>query len=441
MNKVKIKSVPGNRPERGQLLSCLSLCNVKCYKVHEIRNDGFILWCNSDTDVDVLFSKQCVAALKGVYCEPQLPPEVKVKRTVLLRRVDDIILGKREADITAELHERNNWLNIVDIYKFPNSPTIKLICATNEMAVKTLEWGVKLFDLSIPAANIVQEVFVNLVTCYRCYAIKDHQALSCNKPKEYRICSVCAMTGHTFRQCTATTKKCINCGGPHSTLAMSCPERKRFIKERKKAKVNQKSYSAAANSSQSHQKTRPTVGGSALMAKAFMCLTLSTMKNAKEPGSFERTLNHLLQANDLPSFSLGGIAPPTMRSLAQADVTTGSFDVPSSSGGTEDDEVLNNESLTETSTVSLNPTTIYKKKDTPEVTPNNLQHLFSTGSIVIDCPSGSESRNLEALSSSNIEVFSRRVNITELKPKEFDIKAGTSKVKRSQRNIGSSQST
>ena len=246
MNKVKIKCDPGKRPDRAKLLSILA-ANDKCFKVQEIKGDGYLVWCNSDADTDLLFSDHCRGALNTIQCEPQLPPEIKAKRTVILRQVDDSILGRNNEDIITELQGCNDWLKVADIYVFPSSPTMKIVCDTNEMATRALNNGVRLFNLSIPPTNIQQEKFINLLTCYRCYAIEDHQASSCGKSKEHKICSVCAMTGHTYKQCTSSTKKCINCGGAHTTLAMSCPERKRKTNEKKFLLKQHKSYADAAS--------------------------------------------------------------------------------------------------------------------------------------------------------------------------------------------------
>ena len=197
MNKVKIKCLQGKRPDRGKFLTTLSIHNVKCFKLQDISGDSYLVWCNSDTDIDLLFSNQCVETLRQINCEPQLPLEVKARRTVILRQVDESIIERSGNDIVAELQRCNSWLTLVDIYVFPKSPVVKLVCSTNEKATKILSSGVRMFNLSIPPVNIVQEEFVNLITCYRCYAVEDHQASSCTKPQEIKVCSVCAMAGHT----------------------------------------------------------------------------------------------------------------------------------------------------------------------------------------------------------------------------------------------------
>ena len=441
MNKVKIKCSVEIKPDRQKVLEVLSAHDVKCFKLHEMRGDGFLVWCNSDADTDKLFSVTCMEALKRLYCEPLLPPEVKARRTVILRHVDESILDRSSNDIIVEVQQRNKWLSLVDLYIFPNSPTIKLVCSTNEMAIKALNSGVLIFNLSIPAANIVQEEFVSLISCYRCYAIEDHQASSCTKPKEFKACSVCAMSGHTYRECTSNNRKCLNCGGGHSSLAMSCPERKRKVLEKKKLMKLNKSYATAAkpNSILFPSADQAQIKDNELLIKAYMCITLSTMKNHEDPGTFQHTLTHLLQANGLPNIVLGDISPPTMRCLIPVEESKNvNFDDSKVLSGNDTEITIpdNKKSLTSTAATEA---TIYKKKNTPLITPNNVHGLYAAGSILLDCQGSKEQECLLSLSSASKDQFDNNVTIIELKNKEFDQKAGLFRTRKSLRNFSSSQ--
>ena len=64
MNEVRIKSLPRKRPERDKLLSSLASFGIKCFKLQELKSDLFQVWCNFDSDVDLLFSDGCVKELK-----------------------------------------------------------------------------------------------------------------------------------------------------------------------------------------------------------------------------------------------------------------------------------------------------------------------------------------------------------------------------------------
>ena len=74
------------------------------------------------------------------------------------------------------------------------------------------------------------EKFVNVRICMRCYSFA-HVTKKCHKDRSYTVCSECSEGGHRFKECQNSTKKCLNCHGPHKTLALKCPERKKKIKE------------------------------------------------------------------------------------------------------------------------------------------------------------------------------------------------------------------
>ena len=68
-------------------------------------NELFVL-CNSAEDLDALFSATCISKLHTVGCKPDLSPDLKAKRSVILRRCDYQILNKKE-DIKTEIEKQN----------------------------------------------------------------------------------------------------------------------------------------------------------------------------------------------------------------------------------------------------------------------------------------------------------------------------------------------
>ena len=90
MIKVKIKYNRASMPTRETVVNITSRFNVKCIKLQQI-SDFFLLWCTSESDVDSIFSSECINALNVITCIPQLPSEMKAKRTVFLRQIDDLI--------------------------------------------------------------------------------------------------------------------------------------------------------------------------------------------------------------------------------------------------------------------------------------------------------------------------------------------------------------
>ena len=76
--------------------------------------------CNYEEDLDAIFSETCIAKLYTVGCKPVLPPDLKAKRSVILRRCDYQILNKKEEDIISEIEKQNACIRVRDIFKYEN---------------------------------------------------------------------------------------------------------------------------------------------------------------------------------------------------------------------------------------------------------------------------------------------------------------------------------
>jgi hypothetical protein len=73
-------------------------------------------------------------------------------------------------------------------------------------------------------------VFVNIPTpmrCFNCHTLDSHEARRCQVREP--VCGICASTGHTDKECTATEPRCVNCGGPHKANDRGCPEYKKRL--------------------------------------------------------------------------------------------------------------------------------------------------------------------------------------------------------------------
>ena len=96
-------------------------------------NELFVL-CNSSDDFDTLFSYGCISELEAVGCKPILPPDLKVKRSLILRRCDDQILNQREEDIKREIEKQNDCVKVQEIFKYNSSKNIKVTFESQHMA-------------------------------------------------------------------------------------------------------------------------------------------------------------------------------------------------------------------------------------------------------------------------------------------------------------------
>ena len=55
-----------------------------------------------------------------------LPPDLKAKRSLILRRCDDQILNQREEDIKSEIEKQNDCVKVQEIFKYNSSKNIKV---------------------------------------------------------------------------------------------------------------------------------------------------------------------------------------------------------------------------------------------------------------------------------------------------------------------------
>ncbi len=92
-------------------------------------NDGFTVLALNEENDDKIFTRVVKSRLEEDGFSPLMPAELKVRKSVILTRVDDEIYGKDEVDTEEELRVKNIWIQdeLDLVYKFPNSNTIKLI--------------------------------------------------------------------------------------------------------------------------------------------------------------------------------------------------------------------------------------------------------------------------------------------------------------------------
>ena len=122
---------------------------------------------------------------------------------------------------------------VESIYKIPStSKILKIRFQTQQMEQLALDNGIRILHQFIPKWNIEKEVIIRLNPCRNrnCFHY-DHKLKECKNEKKLR-CTFCAGE-HRQHDCKTQQAKCINCGGPHRTLAASCKIRKDLIKKRR----------------------------------------------------------------------------------------------------------------------------------------------------------------------------------------------------------------
>ncbi|MPD03979.1 hypothetical protein E2C01_099642 [Portunus trituberculatus] len=137
--------------------------------------------------------------------------------------------------------------------------------------------------------------------------MEQHTTNKCTMPETHTVCSECASDKHTWKTCTASTKKCLNCHGPHRTLANKCPMMKKIKEDkRKQNKNNGKTYSQATqNATNSNNTNTNNINFEKDTAtKILTCILHSHMLNMANPGSYSDELNKLFKLNNLPTINL-----------------------------------------------------------------------------------------------------------------------------------------
>ncbi len=308
--KIKCRGTP-SKEKKLKLLEILFSNEIHITKVF-VTNDGFALLLLNEEHVDKVFYRDVKEALVRENFTPILPPEQKVKRSVIVTRLDDVIYKDHEAnDIAFEMEARNPWMegDIEQIFMFPNSPTLKITFTQSATAKKCIERGFLAFNISVPANDIKQETFIPIRCCMRCFQLEGHTTRDCEKSRDFKLCSECSQEGHLWHQCLEEVKKCVNCKGPHSTMAMRCPKRKDIIKKKREEEQekNRITYTGVtrANLPTANQPVynTPVVTREEIL-KINICVAHARMRETDHPGSYETELNKILKLNNLPTIKV-----------------------------------------------------------------------------------------------------------------------------------------
>lgn len=328
MARVKIKHSAPSQGARDKLLEVLGMNHVYIVRIIPLR-DGYVVLLD-DSEVDILFQNKCHNELRTNGFTAVMPPDLKAKRTILLFGVEESAYTHTTDEIKEEIERVNEYTaECIDaVFKFPSSRILKITFCNTAPAVKAQETGLKLFYTRVPSYQVKQEEYYPLKTCMRCYQVDDHVASQCLKPREHKVCSECAQVGHTWRECTSSLKKCLNCNGDHRTLAFKCPHRRAALERaRETAKQQPRSYSQAAATTTRQQLPALPIFNPDTTQKIQTAMMYAFFTDATQPGTFEDTLNRILRRNGIAEIIIGEEPdsrkvlnlPPALPSNATAD--------------------------------------------------------------------------------------------------------------------------
>ena len=222
MPKVRIRSAGGLTPQlRTKLRTALYEQDVQVSQILDGYAGDFVVITARDEDVELLFSPACRDSLRQLQMDPVMTPEKRARQTIVVRGVDRDIIEVSNDVIKDDLHNHHSNIKVEDIYKVPNATIMKIRFETQTMANYFKKKGISIDRLRYAPNRIEEERYTPVAQCMTCYAY-DHTKAQCKK-KDVLWCSLCGSKNHKFNQCTnRANPKCLNCGGPHSSLSNLC---------------------------------------------------------------------------------------------------------------------------------------------------------------------------------------------------------------------------
>lgn len=313
--KVKLKF-----KERGKRISKEELKSLACNEIgvpfvrlYEIP-EGYKALCKNDDEVDKLLNIRAKEVFERNGVVVITPPEIKAKRSFFIRKLQEDV-GKHTAEeFKCEIEDKNSWMAVSEVTKIKDfTHVVKVECRETSMVETVLRIGLKIFNTSILPDQIAREEFISLLTCFNCYAYEDHTTFNC-PDKNTKHCSECGGTGHKFFECMAIEKNCLNClrnkerKTDHRTMAMSCPLKKRLIKEKREAKKEAEEEKQNKSYSMIAKKAAQEISGEKIEInlseithyKILASILHAHVLNLQKPGCYKKELNEMLKQNGLP---------------------------------------------------------------------------------------------------------------------------------------------
>ena len=277
-----------------------------------VRN-GYLAFMEREEDLDKLLSKKAQDALKKIGLETKIPPKIRCQRSVICRQIDSYVGSHTEEELLQEINN-NNHNKAIEVIKFKDHTHLfKKEFQNTEMAIAAMTNGILCFNTRITPRQMEKEKHTDILMCFICYKIEDHVKANCPTPNKI-ACSEC--TGdHFFKDCKATHKKCLNCQGPHRTMAMGCPLKKEAIKRKREEEERRKrekeemplskivQRTAKEMGKQNEEKIMNSVMGEAGL-RALIIVMDAHVHNILEPGSYSNRLNETLKQNNIEPIQL-----------------------------------------------------------------------------------------------------------------------------------------
>ena len=261
----------------------------------------------NDDVIEIILSDDSKETFRQEGFEVVPPIEYNSMKTVIVKQLDYMIDSFNDEEIIDSIEHLNEWAKVESIYKIPSiNKILKNRLKTQQMVQVAMDKGIKILHQFIPKWNIEKEAFV-MLNCFQ----YDHKLKEFKKEKKLR-CTFCA---GELRQhdCKAPQQaKCINCGGPHRTLAASCKIRKDLIKKRSgeirdqiRSQSHQQQYISYADATSANKGNTAGKGmgngvpgltkqeTKQIITTIMSAIVYSHYVEAIHPGSFQENMNEI----------------------------------------------------------------------------------------------------------------------------------------------------
>ncbi|KAF2356409.1 hypothetical protein FHG87_012832 [Trinorchestia longiramus] len=178
---------------------------------------GYNAFTEFESDVEKLLTQKATNTLTSIGLDTRLPLKIRAQRSVVCREIDSWIGGKSADELKQEIKHENLHLEVREIIKFGQyTHVFKIEFATINMGSHALQHGILCKHVIIAPSQIQQEKCIVILICFNCYKMEQHATKDCSTPN-LTICSEC--TGnHTYKNCSSSIKKCLNCLDTSSDL-------------------------------------------------------------------------------------------------------------------------------------------------------------------------------------------------------------------------------
>lgn len=300
---------------RGELWACIGRMKLQAWSIHNGQGLWYIV--TEEEEYEKYLQKPVIDHF-DTYGFKLLPPaELNSNKSVVVRQLDEDFTKEKNKVIANSIEKENSWAKVDNVTFLPcksKQGMIKITFESRSQAQQAMHEGLQIFAQTIPPKYVEKEIFTRIVSCANCYSYQ-HYSNDCDKPKNNK-CSKCDERGHQSTQCNKVGDFCLSCRmDGHRTFDRECPIRKKSLKEKSKTERKKERNKAMSRHRIYQERKRKYTGNSTAwnenwslpgkaMAVIMTAIVSSVAIEKKSPGSFQDTLNSIMEFNQIPRVAL-----------------------------------------------------------------------------------------------------------------------------------------